>query len=325
MGLLDQLKNAGSSMLGELQNQVSGTMNAQEKPKATTKKTSKQPKKTASAPAPQSNVSAGLYDQQLEKLIDLALADGELTEKEKQVLFKKAESMGIDLDEFEMVLDARLSEIQKENNAKVTAAAPKSTKLGDVKKCPSCGAIVNAYLGACPECGYAFEGIDSNSTAQNLAEKLEKLSAEWDKKIEIAEKRTNDGRWEVSKEKEQALADAIRTTTIPNTKADLFEFLTMTQASFLSLSTPYYSAEAYMAKYNEALLKAKGLFANDPLFASLISSDENTQKKYNKIHKKQKKVGMNPMIKTLIGVALGFIFTAIFCFGVEFLGQFFES
>lgn len=47
-----------------------------------------------------------MYNEQLEKLIDYALADGELTEKEKQVLFKKAESMGVDLDEFEMVLDA---------------------------------------------------------------------------------------------------------------------------------------------------------------------------------------------------------------------------
>ena len=45
-----------------------------------------------------------MYDEQLEELIDAALEDGVLTEKEKQVLFKKAQSMGIDLDEFEMVL-----------------------------------------------------------------------------------------------------------------------------------------------------------------------------------------------------------------------------
>ena len=51
-----------------------------------------------------------MYNDQIEKLIEMALMDGELTEKEKQVLFKKAEAMGIDLDEFEMVLDARLFE-----------------------------------------------------------------------------------------------------------------------------------------------------------------------------------------------------------------------
>ncbi len=43
-----------------------------------------------------------------------ALADGELTEKKKQILFKNAEVQGIDLDEFEMVLYARLFERNKE-------------------------------------------------------------------------------------------------------------------------------------------------------------------------------------------------------------------
>ena len=46
-----------------------------------------------------------MYNEQIEALISEALADGVLTEKEKQILFKKAESMGIDLDEFELILD----------------------------------------------------------------------------------------------------------------------------------------------------------------------------------------------------------------------------
>ena len=53
-----------------------------------------------------------MYNEQIENLINLALADGELSEKEKQILFKKAEAAGIDLDEFEMVLDAKLFEKQ---------------------------------------------------------------------------------------------------------------------------------------------------------------------------------------------------------------------
>jgi uncharacterized protein (DUF697 family) len=49
-----------------------------------------------------------MYSEKLEKLIEHALADGVLTEKEKQILLKNAEAEGIDLDEFEMVLDALL-------------------------------------------------------------------------------------------------------------------------------------------------------------------------------------------------------------------------
>lgn len=57
------------------------------------------------------NQNTGIYSAKLESLIDLALSDGELTEKEKQVLFKKAELEGIDLDEFEMVLDSKLKNL----------------------------------------------------------------------------------------------------------------------------------------------------------------------------------------------------------------------
>ena len=84
-----------------------------------------------------------MYNEQIENLINLALADGELSEKEKQILFKKAEAAGIDLDEFEMVLDAKLFEKQKSD--KPVTAAPKSDKLGDIRKCPACGAIVQSF------------------------------------------------------------------------------------------------------------------------------------------------------------------------------------
>ena len=54
-----------------------------------------------------------MYNEELERLIEFAFADGQLTDKEKQVLIKKAVTYGIDADEFEMVLDARFFEMQK--------------------------------------------------------------------------------------------------------------------------------------------------------------------------------------------------------------------
>ncbi|MDR1883118.1 MAG: hypothetical protein LBR26_10120 [Prevotella sp.] len=57
-----------------------------------------------------------MYSEKLEKLIELALADGVLTDKKKQVLLKNAEAEGIDLDEFEMVLDAKVYERQQNNS-----------------------------------------------------------------------------------------------------------------------------------------------------------------------------------------------------------------
>jgi hypothetical protein len=45
---------------------------------------------------------------ELEKLIDLTLADGVLTEKEKTVLFRKARELGVEEDELEIILDGKL-------------------------------------------------------------------------------------------------------------------------------------------------------------------------------------------------------------------------
>ncbi len=244
-----------------------------------------------------------LYDEKIEALISAALADGVLTEKEKQILFKKAQAQGIDLDEFEMVLDARLVELEKAEKEKAEKSAPKSTKYGDVRKCPACGAMVPALAGICPECGYEFSGIEANLTSKQMAEKLEKLAIQWDEKINSTQ--AMEEKWNHQRSKEQALAQVILSTPIPNTKSDLFEFMTVTQAAFLSPTTSYYSADAYHTKYNEALIKAKTLFYNDATFVSMIQKDDTIQTQYAIVHKKQEKASrVNPKVKFLIGVLL---------------------
>jgi hypothetical protein len=73
-----------------------------------------------------------MYSEKLEKLIEHALADGVLTDKKRQVLFKNAEAEGIDLDEFEMVLDARLFERKQNKPAKEIVNAAVNTTINEV-------------------------------------------------------------------------------------------------------------------------------------------------------------------------------------------------
>ena len=115
-----------------------------------------------------------MYNEHLESLINAALADGNLTEKEKQILFKKAESFGIDLDEFEMILEARLYEKQQSSNKNDVqpVVAPKSEKFGDVKKCPACGAMVQSFQTKCSDCGHEFSNIGANASIGRLFEML---------------------------------------------------------------------------------------------------------------------------------------------------------
>lgn len=194
-----------------------------------------------------------MYNERIEQLISAALADGVLTEKEKQVLFKRAQEQGIDLDEFEMVLDARLVELQKAEKEK---SAPKSDKYGDVRKCPACGAIVGAFIGICPECGHEFSNVDANLSSKRLYDAIAKES---DPKRK---------------------AEIIETFPIPNTKADLLEFLTALKPRVADINDEF--ANAYYKKYSECIEKAKVSFFGDKQLLLFIEDFETFAKELKK-------------------------------------------
>lgn len=193
-----------------------------------------------------------MYNEQIESLVKAALADGMLTEKEKQILFKKAQSMGIDLDEFEMVLDARLVELQKAAKEKAEKSAPKSNKVGDIRKCPACGAIVQSYQGVCSECGYAFENVEVNYASKELSNLLMKTN---------------------SKEQMSKIIDAF---PIPMEKAALIAFATWLAPQSLDIQNPL--SKSYQKKYSEVIDKIKLSFPNDKDFISLINQYEKDKK-----------------------------------------------
>ena len=51
---------------------------------------------------------------ELEKYIDMALVDGVITEDEKAFLIKKADQLGVEKDEFDFILNAKIQMKQKE-------------------------------------------------------------------------------------------------------------------------------------------------------------------------------------------------------------------
>ena len=177
-----------------------------------------------------------MISENLNSLIEFALADGELSEKEKQILFKKAESEGIDLDEFEIILEAKLF------NAKQTQeppkqvpnvnVAPKSDKFGDIKKCPSCGAIVESFSTRCTDCGHSFTNIQANASVQKLFDMINELESK------RGDDETNPLKAfgsAISKSFGVSVGDRINNQKkelisnfpVPNTKDDIIEFLTL--------------------------------------------------------------------------------------------------
>jgi DnaJ-domain-containing protein 1 len=214
-----------------------------------------------------------MYNEQLEKLIDAALSDGQLTEKEKQILFKRAESMGIELDEFEMVLESRLFEKGKQS----APASPQSDKFGDIRKCPACGALAESFATKCSDCGTEFRNIQASQNIIKFFEKLDELERtrtdspsqessnsnigvgtilKWLffywillplKAINFILNKTKTGKWSTTDVRKEEL---IMNFPVPNSREEIFEFLTLSLSKIDVIS--YTEVVSEKGKYRSA-------------------------------------------------------------------------
>lgn len=119
-----------------------------------------------------------------------------------------------------------------------------NNKIGNVQKCPNCGAPYVPGTKKCPECGHVFQNVGVVSSAQNFSEGINKLSDR------------------------EEIKCYINNFPIPSAKDDLLEFITSMAARRSGMANPY--EDAYRAKLNESINKAKLYFPDDPQFAPLI-------------------------------------------------------
>lgn len=238
-------------------------------------------------------------------LIEMAIADGELSEQEKRVLFKNAQEEGIDLDEFEMVINAKLfekqKEIKKENQPKQEAPTRplQSNKIGGpVKKCPACGANYIPGTAVCPECGYIFSGITTTSSAEKLYNKLQEFNNQNRLKSEDSivgsflkmYNLSDSGASDIARRK----MDVIQSFPVPNNREDLIDLLTSLEPKS-NINGPKNGVSgggipgigiqrdkkedlsyAYWLLFSNCINKAKVSFAKDKDFAPFFEYYERT-------------------------------------------------
>ena len=181
---------------------------------------------------------------EIEKLIDLALADGQITEKERNVILKKAAELGVDADEVEMTLDGKLHQLE--------ASKPKQKeKVGNIKTCPACGAEVKALKLKCDDCEHEFINNSSNSNLTQLEKKLASVKADDDeKRVKI-----------------------ITDHPISNDKETMFELLSYMSSKVLSANTESDSSviNAYQGRAIEMITKLSFVCGNDPLLMEQLN------------------------------------------------------
>lgn len=249
-----------------------------------------------------------MFSEELESVIEAALADGALTAKEREVLHKRAAAEGVDPDELDVVIEGRLAKMKREEDW--LRPAPPSDKFGDVKKCPRCGEPVEPMAVKCSACGYEFRNVDALKSSQRLAEKLEAIEEAYrGKKIEqdagFGQKVDVTGS-RVAREQ----VTAIKSFPVPTTKEDLLDFAISMQSKWKSSTMgddQLGLKSAYKAKYDECVNKAQVLFPNDPMFQGVFEQYQ--------ADKKNIWANMSTTKKCLLGcgllVVLYFLFSII--------------
>ena len=194
-----------------------------------------------------------MYSKELEELIDSVLADGVVTDQERAVLRKRALACGEDPDEVMIIVDGRLAKMKKA----ASPTTPATEKRGNIVKCPNCGAPIEAGAVKCKECGYVFTNVKANNTAKEFAIMLEQ--------------RIQKVRYDGDKTNINKVNEFIKNYPLPTGKEDLLEFIASLDARRRSKSN---YQEAYNAKYQECVTKAKTLFAGDSDVTSLLAQTE---------------------------------------------------
>ena len=109
-------------------------------------------------------MAKSLIPEELDALVQEYLTDGVLTDKERAVILKKAEGMGLDRDEIGLYLDAQIQKLDQ--------AADAVVRQRKSKACPYCGAPVPQLTDKCPECGQ-FITPEASKELQDILEHLE--------------------------------------------------------------------------------------------------------------------------------------------------------
>lgn len=207
---------------------------------------------------------------EIENLINMALADGEVTEKERGIILRKAEKLGLDPDEVEMVLEGKLHQLE--------ASKPKQKeKVGNIKTCPACGASIKSLDLLCEDCGHEFTNANANTTIKNLELKIETERAKYIKKNSEAEGGDD---WAGQKFNEEELPRILKNYPIPNTKEDLFEALSFMSSKVISSTdTENEEINAYHAKALEIITKLHFIPNIEPSILDRVKEIEMKMKK----------------------------------------------
>jgi hypothetical protein len=215
-------------------------------------------------------------NKDIETLIELALADGNITDEERAVILRKAMELGVERDEAEMIIEGRLHqyEAKRRTNKEV---------LGNITTCPKCAAVIGSYTTNCSYCGHEFRNIDSTHSMKDVVKRLDE--AEITARKSKSDYGLVDGLLamldrETAMERRvyDAKSNVLQSFPIPNTREDIVEILALSVSQVSTIKIPLLiklagtqgtwgyritNKNAWLALANKVVIKARILLKDD--------------------------------------------------------------
>lgn len=158
-------------------------------------------------------------------------------------------------------------------------AATKTSFDGEVKKCPRCGEVVNAFDIKCGSCGYEFRDTKTSASLEEFSKKLSAIDEARLKRKDIS-----------SLEAMDMKITYIGSFAIPNNKEDILEFMIMASSNIKTQGVDGKNYKhvaainnAWMAKMEQAYEKAKVSLKAEDEFAQISALYAKKQKEIEKL------------------------------------------
>lgn len=226
-------------------------------------------------------------NEKIVEMVKLAIEDGTISQKYRDLILNKAKEVGEDPDLVVMFID---KELEKISASKVTVS---DTRKG-VKKCPHCGSPITDTVLSCPECGFVFQtesqaSKDASAMIKDFQRRYEEACTP--KKDSIKDNIIHDF---FGVRRATAI---IRSFTLPYTKEGLVQMLEFSYSNYVStddssifngesIATMRQIKMAWYGKANQALSALSRFERDNPEIQSIVS-------KYKLLLANSKKIKLN--------------------------------
>lgn len=232
-------------------------------------------------------------NEKIVEMVKLAIENGAVSQKHRDLILNKAKEVGEDPDLVEIYLD---NEFAKLSDSKTSVS--KDTK--GVKTCPHCGATITDTMLSCPECGFVFQR--ENKASEDVNAKIEELQ----KRLDDAALPRVDEYDDDAPIKRMVMV--VRSFSLPYTKEGLIQLLELSYSNYVStVNTIGYGGmrplrKAWYGKTIKAINSLSRFEDSDPEIHAILS-------KYRSLVRSEKrKIRLDPVLSigaiVFIGLAI---------------------